>query len=60
MSDYDAADVPGFSLLEWYGRRAGLLVSLNYRLFWSLDFDRARRHLHVCAGPLEVSAWCNR
>lgn len=49
------AEVPGFPLFVWYGRRVGVLVSVNYRMFWALDIERWR--VHVCAGPLEVSVW---
>ncbi len=50
-------EIPGFDVLAWYGTRAGLIVSINYRFFWALDVFRAGRHIHICLGPLEVSAW---
>lgn len=42
--------------VAYYGRRFGIIVTFNARLFWAWD-RHGPRHLHVCAGPLEVSLW---
>ncbi len=54
MTD-DEPDWRNWTPIMHYGKCFGLIVTFNARMFWA--WDRRDRHLHLCAGPLEVSVW---
>ncbi len=57
QEDFSEPDWFSWTPVSYYGNRFGLIVTLNTKMFWDWNYRGPHRHLHFCAGPLEVSAW---